>query len=1071
MKRVIRTLSLFFAVILGAQAASAAVGGRGVYANGQVHRVYLDAVWGNPTYVAGIPTADSSTPPNYVLTTSAKVVAPWFACDYTGGNIAVYDNKIYFAFVSDDMSICGETHPRAYVAVFDMNPGVNNWTTIKNLGPVRNDNGSKGSKAGAAIVVFKSTLYVFTNHDTYTSTDGVSWATLQKNPTPLVADQSYEPLDAITIYPPDSDPEIHLIYGYDYTVYLYQPLYAGSWDGKPASVPAFASGLKTIYSSTGDNWVDGSVSLTAGTLAGANGFQAGAMVASLQLFFQETHWTGKENVNRIRRMEWAYGKAGSAWTLDPKVYSDGDHLYNLWVYPWYTLACNEASPKSKVQRQHIAVNYTNDSDGKKWKAFGFDSDYLVPQNPGINSASCASWDGNWGGTGTNTDPGEGDADTVATLRKYWSLVGVVLGSPPFAVNNITDGFDLANLSNLKYGQETKTGVTQTQTWENAALFSAGLEVSTGLFDEFLEVADKADLSYKRAWEHEHETSSSSIQKVSITMGTDPSSEDEAKRGRWGWGIFLVPTIVVQDFALYAYDYDFSGKGTPLNQNLHTVNASPGGLSYTTVGFDLTNPTIGDVTGLMDGIGPFPASTDLNGWMAADWETNPKAWTVKLGDGTLNETKLQPLKFGSGTKTATQFTEETDSVDVKGQTTSIEVSNEISVGLKLAGFKASLKTGYEGSFSTSVSNQTSFATDLEAELNMKSCSGPDCVKTVSVQPYWLEAVDGSAPWIPDGFKEQRPWCITWKVSGLSYETGATAGMSPAPRSTAGLVVSGQGGTKTVGESLWGGYALEGAFLGWTETDGTKTPIPMTAADFKPARGVTLSLNGFSWSSVMASGTWTQLGKVWLFETRPSAQRNKVTLKLDFGRGAWSVQIRKVDLSGYLEAGSGAVQVRLNVNGKYMFQNDLQHHVDTAWRWQELPQRPDRMELTAYEGRHSTSTATGAVVLEGTLPAVVERFGDMSFEINGHKSHVPLLGLEEYLSTRARGGVLEYDKKGVRVRVDFTNRTWSASFAEEGFHQLQSPRWGTAKIRIGVGGTTWYSKEHRIVNFTSQLKLRG
>ncbi len=1079
MRKAIGYLSLFFTLLLTVNSASASPG-RGLYINGQVHRVYIDfsSQTGNGyvTHEAGKPASDSSTAPNYLFAASGPkdVASGYSVCHYrtgvVGEGLAVYDNKIFYAFVSDDMSQCGHTNPpmRAYLAVFDMNPGLNKWTTLRDLGPVHSDTLGQGSGAGAAMVVFRNTLYIFTNYDTYKSTDGINWATLQKNPTPLLA-KDYQPLDAITIYPPDADPKILLAYGYQFTQGgVFTSLLAGTWDGNTASIGSFGSSLTKLY----DDSFYGYVSLTPGTLAAGNGFANGSKVASVQLFF-EPEDTGSSYAAHIRRIEYAYGQSSPSWTMDSHIYKDGENLGNLWVYPWYTLECNPSVPNEIVQRQHLAINYTSDYDEKKWKAFVFNSDCLVPQYPGINAPSCGAWNGNWGGTGTNTDPGTGDPDTLDTLRKYWSLAGVITGPPPFAINNITDSFDLANLSNLKYGQENGKGVTQSQQWDNAATFSAGIEMSVGLFDELLEVGDKADLSYKRAWQHDHESSTSSVEKVTITMGTDPDSEEEANRGRWGWGLFLVPKIIVQDFSLYSYDYDVTklGTGVSLNQSLHSVNINPDALSYRVVGFDLQDPGSkdSDIPGLMAGVQPFPLSTDLDGWAKASWETNSSKWTVKLGDGTLNEPGIQPLQFGSGAKISTQFTQSTDSVDTEGQTTNIEVSNEVFAALKLAGFKASLTTGYEGSFSTSVKNSTSFATDLEAELNMKSCSDPGCVRTLTVQPYWLVANDATAPWIPEAYNQQRPWCITWKASGISYANGTMLGMSPKPGATTGLFVSGQGGTAETGDSLRGKFSIDGAYLGWIDHKGAKSPVPIAAGDFKPAKGVTVSINDFVWSSAKASGTWTRTGKVWLFESRRSTARNKVTLKLDFGKETWDFQIAKADLGDYLKAGTGDVQIRLRINGKHTLQYDLTHSVDMTWRWEAFAERLEKMELTRYQGRVDTKTNAGSVKLQGTLPSSLEGFGDMTFEINGHQVHVPLMSMEEFAAARASEGILDYEKDGVQVKVDFKDKDWAATFEDAGFHRLHAPRWGSSKIRVKVGGTAWYFGEHPIVDYTARLKF--
>ena len=1062
MKKLIR--GILFPLLLLATAltstASLASPGRAVYVNGQVHRI-----WGSPLkHVAGQPRNAAANDWVFVRTSDVHTSSWCISHEYMGGSgLAIFGNKILYSYTS--YSGCQGDAIYAYVATFDM--ATNAWTTLKRLGSVRTDLPSQGAGAGAAITVFDNKLYVFTDSGTYTSGDGVNWASYGS----LLPGGTYQPLDAVTYYPPDAAPRILIVYGTPYPNHgnTYTKLSAATWNGQIGANSDFPATLAVPF----NHWFYGNVSLQPGTLGALNGFVAGAKTAAVQLFVEGT---ASDGPSQIQHAEFTYSTASpkGSWRLDPHVYQDGDSSGDLWTYPWYTVACDATSSTTlahQARQQTIVVHYHKDVD----KAFAGVSDFMVPMNHEVTSKAC----GDWGGQNTDTGPAATDPD-AATLRSYWSLYGVVLGSPPFAHNKV-DNYEVAPLSNVDYGQSSGTKVQHTQEWENTTMFSAGLEVHAGLF-HVLEVEDRADVGYKHAVESEEESSKTVTTGFGIKLGTEgQNANDLTNLGRIGWAIFGIPKVMVQDFLLYAYDYNkTSGAGTPLNQDVHVVEVSPSAVTVKPYQFDLEQPggPSDDIPGLLSGIDPFPRSTDILGWYDQSWESSEMAWEVLFGDGTFNEPTINALTFTTGAPGGTTYvSQETEETTSTGETTKVEMSNQttISGGTALKGFKVDLKVGYDSSYKTTVANTTSFGQEFKVGMSMKPCEvpGPDCVSRLTTQPYFLKAKDGTAPWVPTAYAGQTPWAIAWDVTDCKFTDGRECGTSAPPQFAEGLIVGGSGAaagvTAVSEEPRLSHYTVTGAQLGWKDSRGKVRRLPINALKFDPSQGITIELNGHFWSSQGASGAWKRHGNVWTFKSSESVARDKVDVRLDFGKGTWDLSVSRVDFSGHLAAVMGDVQLVLVVNGLYSMSSDLRHHVVTEWSWSEQAENPRALALTSYQGRYDSVSREGRLALQGTLPEKFEAFGDMSFEVNGHSVDVPLLDLPDFQQALDGEGTLVFERDGLRLEVDFGKKTWAASVEHADFQRLLAPLRGNARIRALVGGVRWGSFEVPVTDFTTRLTL--
>ncbi len=785
----------------------------------------------------------------------------------------------------------------------------------------------------------------------------------------------------------------------------------------------------------------------------------------------------------------------------------GSGAADLWTYPWYDNRCDAEKPSTQGLHQSIVVNYmmmSTASEGNP-NVLGYDSDYLVPTNTD-NPITCTDT----GGTQTPTG-----SMAVDIARHYWTLVGVILGSPPFAVNHLPSENEVGAiaLSNLDYAKTTETGVKHSQEWGKQFSMSAGFEVSAGFFGVG-EVSNSLDIGYKHAVDATHESESTGTVGHGDKMGTNtfrtgaaPPNDPNLGLGKVGWALFNAPTIKVQDFAVYSYDYNYhtGTAGVYLNQDLTMISGTPDKSSIKVYAFDLKDPSKGgDIPGLMAGmpgvvcdpttnICGFPESTDLLGWSELEWESTSAPWEVKFGRGNYTDTLVPAMGYGQGHNPTTHLVSENKDVSSKGETTSLDINNttELSGQMGGIGIKASLKLGAESSFKTTTSDSTTFTTDVIAAINM----GPwglavedkrDCIGLLEVQPFVLKATDYTAPWIPENFQGQKPWAIAWTVDQAVPETssamlqgllGATAtgtpgltfGRSLPPRNASGRVVGGQGGGDS-GDPL-SQYSLEGGRMWWVDANGSETRIPMTAGSFEPSKGVSFEIGRFSWSSLGARGTWSRGRDVWTFKSDSKVKQDRVTLKLDFGDGTFNLNVDKVDFQGSIRAGVGEIPMRFIVNGQYSFRTVMHHDFDVTWRLNQPPMNDTTLQVTSFDGRYNNATESGKMSLSGTLPKVLPDFGDIALKMNDRTLLLPLLSMDGFREALESEGVFTYVKEGLNLNLDFGNRTWSATFNNQAFQKLLALRWGGSRIQVNVGGLPWYNQEHAVVDFTANLNLHN
>ena len=413
-------------------------------------------------------------------------------------------------------------------------------------------------------------------------------------------------------------------------------------------------------------------------------------------------------------------------------------LIQFHVYPWFqTTPDSPGLGEFYVQEQLLVLNIEAcsgeyDCSGWRWYNFPISSDFMVPQ-----CQDTAPNGYEWQGIPTNTAGSpQSDPDQLTTWRTYWSLAGVVLGPPPFKTNGIDDDYALHDLSNVEYGMDTQNSLTHTVSWRNGTMFSCQTEMKVGLSKKG-GLSRSFDLTYKQGWEGKNKDTSTYTGSIAETLGT--ADESDPDWGTHGYAVFVVPLLLTQDMAIYAYDYNFQTQtGTSLDQDLTTVvqagSTSPTGLppvNIETKYFSLQNPGGSDdeIPGLLDFPAPFPNSTDLDSWGQTVWEAQSTPWEVIFGTGAYGGTHVVP--FGLGHVDAT-FSTSQSTTESQGTSNSIDVETGIGLfsKIKLFGIKASLTAGYSSEYSDTTTDESEVTQDLKLFCICRSLRAAAATRTMS-----------------------------------------------------------------------------------------------------------------------------------------------------------------------------------------------------------------------------------------------------------------------------------------------------------------------------------------------------
>lgn len=880
--------------------------------------------------------------------------------------------------------------------------------------------GIPGGTGGCTATVCNGAIWIFTPEYVYTSSDGKNYSLFLN----WWISPGFDPcavLDAVTFYPMGDDPaQIMIIFNDTYkspslSVTIFEP--TNVYPIVSTETLPWPPVNPYLWQPVSHGYLD------LGTFGGYGDFPAGAKQPCVQ-FYGATQ-QGQDGYHQGR---WEYNLTTKTWTFNDVTVANVERI-NVW--PFFD---NMDSSTGTMRLSHIIDYFDYDAGTESYYANR--SDWMVPQYS----------DNNYAGMAENTATAAGTA-----LQNLWTLVGVVLGPPPFPMNGSQTACPSPGpaFSWVDYGKDTTTTISTTTTASSTISVASESKIKGGIGQL------NFDLSYAHGWQSSHSSSNS----VSVSQFYEFGPCSETIQGTTGWAIFNAPTLFTQWYKLYAYDYDqSSGSGTYLNQDIYATMI--GGGSLQTAYFDLANPSQGEYPGLFAGMRAYPNSTDISGWHlnVPDWNQGGSDWTVKFGD--LSNPVMPVLSLGELDEVS--YTTSNTTVDSKGNSNSFGIS--AGAKLSITGFSEEVTMGYDGEWTTTTENQSTITENVTCALNIAR-PAPDSgfVDSMTVQPYWLQAMTSNAPWLPTANTSinDQPWCITWKVTSFSTTVGTMAGKAAPPKSSIGTIRHG-------GESGKDFFSIGSGQMAWLNADGTRTPIPITADEFDVSKRAVVSINGHVFAATPTKGKWIRWGDIWQYFSPGSPQEERFSLSLNFRTGTWSLKVSSSTLDRKILAADGKLHVRLDVQNQYKFSTWLQHDVNANWSHTEAKSKWQPYGVHHVEGISDSKTQRGKVSIEGHIPKNVASFGDVEIEINGASVAFPLMRTKHFLDALNNHGQVSYKSKDLSFRIDFATGQWTATVGGGKFKSDMAPRNGAARVKILLGGKPLSDETFTIRQSTTSLR---
>ena len=910
---------------------------------------------------------------------------------------------------------------------------------------------------GIAAAIINGQIHVFTDGATFTSPDGSNWTV---NPA-IYHDTTFVPLDATAIYPSNNSGGASALILFEKSD---RTLLSCVWNGKYGtdSVTVWKNlPFPALQGQHGQD-IPGHAILMPGTAnndsSHSTGLSHGAIRPVVQCYAADC--------KNYRLLRAEYDIEADIWTQDPYYGFAGHSSEVFWACPWYEPAGTSGRAAYTIKQSHEFLVFSGSS-----KYYGrMLSDFALPLNQDLTQNG-------YGWLGTPTSTFAGTADDLSILRKHWSLVGVILGPPPFATNDMEDPMEIKELSNVIYGLDSSHEISHKDIRDAKFCLSTQTEMKFGIEAKGMEAGFGLgfDFGMKQGWEHITGKGLGGSKSVDFKMGT--TDEGPGIWGHHGWAIFNAPILVNQDYELYGYDLNTSTfTGTYLNQDMYIITCQ--GMEVQTSIFDLTNPggPDDDVPGLMSGMRTYPYSTDLEPWSNYDsWEAGDPSWVVLFGTGAGGGGSITPLI--QGTQTTAVFTANNSDVDSKGGSTTLDVGAGFSMkaGTKLSGFKETVKASFEGTYAFETEDKTTLTSSLTCELHMPltGCEDVGCTTNMHIQPYILKAVTPQAPWIPSAFAGSLPWCMTWWITNynqVDYKDIGPVG----PPDNSKIDVNNGGDTGESSEEAGqhnDSISLEGGNMEWIEGDGLR-PIPIGASQFDPSKGAVVKIAEHLLKADETNGKWKQKGSVWTFSTKASAKNEIFTLKLDFGTLKWDLEGKKLDLSS-VRAGDTSVFVELAVHDRYIFKCRIEHEdAELTFKAADIPQQQGPLVLESIEGSYLSDKEKGVLQLKGRLEKHALSFGDVSLIANGRRKDMRITGDKHFIKALNKSGVFTFEAEGVDLKVDFAAGRWSLKLSKGHFEPTMRPSAGGLGLSMLIGGRPWLdSKLIHMDKYSSKLKHKS
>jgi len=301
-----------------------------------------------------------------------------------------------------------------------------------------------------------------------------------------------------------------------------------------------------------------------------------------------------------------------------------------------------------------------------------------------------------------------------TYRKLWSLLGVLQGPPPYHLNGVEFG---SPPTTFTFGTEEEKGTEITHEYEMSFFSHAGLEKS----------GVGVSVEYEHAMATKHTWDSIFTKGVEYTVSPDPAYN-------WGYRIFLKPTITRDKIELLDY------RGAPVGIHDYFFYITGGNIQIEPYEMDSVNTH--DITSFEN---RYPDPQD----------------TVCSGEVTWLPTLQSKVTFG--TKTEYKTTNTTKNT--------LKVEGGLKKGIFDIGAGGEGSITFEGTHSSSINKKLSFEVDGLACGDPRP-GYPEDVKSYNLRGYWIQAREGvDYYWIPDDYKDCRPWLFTWNVTNIQYQEGS------------------------------------------------------------------------------------------------------------------------------------------------------------------------------------------------------------------------------------------------------------------------------------------------------------
>ena len=954
-------------------------------------------------------------------------------------------------------------------------------------------------KPGIGAAVANGTIYVFLSGSidrtpvVFTSSDGLNWSRLSPKNAPI----NYSTVhDAINFTDP-ADGKTKIMVVVSELASNYYPL-----------VPAV-----TIYDPATETW--GPVDpLPQGALPdGTFGMHASAYFGSWRTTLTNSGWTSCGNYTWNSGNTNAYLHVlGAVWTgsMDYLVHWYLDPSTGTWVVDpsgcanegqmvWWPAPCPGLTNRTPVALAPAYENYpltgcaADDDCIRQWTwglSCGFQvmgsnlpswtnaSDLWVPTSvwKGKGTQQPGPWTFDTIDTTNPADPAfRGDPNIYQAMAGMIRINGIVMGPPPFPADPSWQGMaDWQETSNVQLGDSSGTSSATTSTFDSS--ITAGVE---GTFT-VPGVQAKTGASFTFGYASTHSTETSFTSTYEWTLGTIDQTQNTL--GKLGWMVGHAPMISPQSYLATSVT-DPGPTGTYMGYTQTMLNISSA--ESMVWPYSLTNPsdTSYPMGFLLAGVEPMPASTDVDDWSVyqggsmQDWsDTTSGDWSVLGGKGTIPQ-------FNMGSLQTQQYVQS----ETKGKDWSSTYSGTSSTSLRL-GTKGNnvtasldLSFGYETDGSSSTTVQKNMETSYLVPIFQGGYS------EVQVQPYLLQALTYNAPWVPKGYQGPLPWAITYDVTYAAKSSpmlGApdiVYAKSPPPKAAAGRI-TGYGPPNEpedkpasevdldlrVDKVRDDFYSITKGRLSYIGPGDAVTPVEMTADEFDPERGVTVTLNGYKLYANTRKGKWTRSSNTWQYNSTRGLEKLKLTL--NFRAMTWAMSVSRIELGDWFAELPNTASVTLDLNGQYILNTRISHR--TAYQWQADLTSLDQPIWVQRIKVNQDLAGNGTVKLNGRLTEAMISVGDTSLVLNGDAKHYPLTSnVKNFAKKVEEKGILAYRDDNSTLRVNLGNGVWSCEADTDVFTHPLPFHHGDAELELRVGGKAYFNASIHPDSYVLILRHNG